>query len=340
MAAPLEKFKELDKNVLEREEAKEVFKVAAQLEASLTEYMEQKREEWRRDCAATFHLKLELPLLIRHPATKFHGGYLEVNFAPELVRLLREAKYFLSLGLEIPENAAALYSQVNVFRVWCENMDMMVNLNNAMLDNLLPVEKPLLKPYMDRFNASVEPGVVSLSWDAPQVEIDAFVAQNLTLVRHAHDIFSHLKHNFHKAKDVIRQWAEAPMVDRKQRPTDIKEFLQLQKAPQAKVYGLVKESSKELQQLLKHSQHELHLNNQDATWCSYVNFTSNLVVAGLGEVVSTSLTYLFGQVDRGAIKAKELQPLIEVSLDLVGGMVAFQPGVSRSAAKGGACGAR
>jgi len=78
MEAPMIKFREQDKTLLEREEAKEVFKVAAQLEAALGEFQEQKREEWRRDCAATFQAKLELPLLIRHPPTKFHNGHLEV----------------------------------------------------------------------------------------------------------------------------------------------------------------------------------------------------------------------------------------------------------------------
>ena len=38
-------------------------------------------------------------------ARKATTGHLEVNFAPDLVRLLREAKYFLALDLEIPELA-------------------------------------------------------------------------------------------------------------------------------------------------------------------------------------------------------------------------------------------
>lgn len=335
MEAPMTKFKELDASMLEREEAKEVFKVAQQLEAALSEYQEQKREEWRRDCQATFQIKLELPLMVRHPATKFHGGHLEVNFAPELVRLLREAKYFLSLGLEIPDTAAELYVKVDTFRVWCENMDMVVALNNEMMDHLLPVEKPLMKPYMDRFNAAVEPGIISLCWESDHAQISSYVDNILELIRAAHEIFSHLKHNYGKARSVIGNWSESPMVERKPRPTDIKEFLQMQKNPQSKVYGLVKDSSKELQSLLKHSHHELHLGNTDPAWMSYVNFSNNLVVTGLGEVVVVSLSYLLEQIDVDSIKQKELLPLIEVSLDLVGGDVTFQPDVGHVKSKQG-----
>jgi dynein heavy chain len=194
MEAPMTKFRELGEVLLNREEAREVLKTAQALKATLHDFQEQKREEWRRDCMATFHIKLTLPLLIRHPPTKHHGGHLEVNFAPELVRLLREAKYFLSLNLEskfffnllasifssffthhikpnllkkirplpptpskktVPQNAAELFAKAETFTVWCEQMDMICGLNNEMLDGMLPVEKPLLRPYMDKFNTAV-----------------------------------------------------------------------------------------------------------------------------------------------------------------------------------------
>ena len=327
MGAPMAKFRELDRTILEREEAKEVLKVAAQLELTLEEFTEQKREEWRRDVAATSQAKLDLPLLIRHPKTRQHGGFLEVNFAPELVRVLREAKYFLSLGLEIPEQAQQMYRNVDVFRVWCEDLDMIVGLNNEILEGLLPVEKPLLKPYMDKFDAAVEAGITTLCWVSDG--LDAFVATCMELVRTAHTIYEHLKHNLKEAKEVIGHWSEAPMVERSLRPTDTKEFVQLQKNPQTKVYALVKEASKELANLLKHTHHELHLGNTDPTYMAYVNFTNNLVVTGLAAVLSKSLAYLYEQVDADCIKEKGSQPLVIVRLDLTGDEVLFSPSVGR-----------
>ena len=172
-----------------------------------------------------------------------------------------------------------------------------------------------------------------MDWESEGV--DEFIENTLANIRAAHVIYSHLKHNLHLATEEIAKWAESPMLERKQRPTDLKEFLSMQKNPQTKVYAMIKDSSKELQHLLKHSHHELHLGNSDPTWMSYVNFTNNLCVGGLSQVVSVGLSYLLEQLDPEVIKENDLQPLVEVSLDLVGGAVSYSPDVGLSSAKGG-----
>ena len=58
----MNKLVQLDKSVLDREEAKEVTKVYSTLKASLEEYESQKIEEWGRDVEASSHVKLSLPL--------------------------------------------------------------------------------------------------------------------------------------------------------------------------------------------------------------------------------------------------------------------------------------
>ena len=87
------------------------------------EYENQKIEEWGRDVEASSAAKLKLPLLVRHPETR----YLSTNFDPALTRLLREVKYFLLLGLDVPESAREIYSQVETFRQWRCNLDLVVD---------------------------------------------------------------------------------------------------------------------------------------------------------------------------------------------------------------------
>lgn len=53
-----------------------------------------------------------------------------------------------------------------------------------------------------------------------------------------------MKSNLHRTTEVISAWSVAPMMERKPRPTDVREFSQMQKAPQQRVYTLIKESSK------------------------------------------------------------------------------------------------
>ena len=53
--------------------------------------------------------------LLRHDKDK-NSKTIYVNFDPELVKLLRESKYFIFCGIEIPDNPQAIYSQVDRYR--------------------------------------------------------------------------------------------------------------------------------------------------------------------------------------------------------------------------------
>jgi dynein heavy chain, axonemal len=118
------KLNQLERSILEREEAKEVSKVFSTIVASLQEFESQKIEEWGRDVELSSHTKLKLPLLVRNPETRL----LSVNFDAALVRLLREVKYFLLLGLNVPDTALEIYQQVETFRRWTGNMDLIVKI--------------------------------------------------------------------------------------------------------------------------------------------------------------------------------------------------------------------
>lgn len=130
--------------------------------ASLQEYENQKTEEWGRDVEASSQAKLKLPLLIRD----LDKSLLNVNFDPALVKLLREVKYFLLLGLTVPDSALEIYKQVETFRRWTGNLDLIVNMNNDVLLQLLPVEKPLVRPYLDKFDRVINAGLSQMNWNS------------------------------------------------------------------------------------------------------------------------------------------------------------------------------
>ena len=120
----------------------------------LAEFETQKVEEWGREVEVSSHAKLKLPLLVRSTETR----HITVNFDPALVKLFREVKYFLLLGLSVPNTALDIYQQVEVFRRWTGNLDLIVNMNNDVLRVLLPVERPLVFPYLTKFDNVVEKG--------------------------------------------------------------------------------------------------------------------------------------------------------------------------------------
>ena len=116
------KLNSLEKSILDREEAKEVKKVYNTIISLLAEFETQKVEEWGREVEVSSHAKLKLPLLVRSTDTR----HITVNFDPALVKLLREVKYFLLLGLSVPNTALDIYQQVEVFRRWLGNLDLIV----------------------------------------------------------------------------------------------------------------------------------------------------------------------------------------------------------------------
>ena len=75
---PMEKLKELNRAIMEREESKEAFKIYLNIMSSLEAYQYEKIEGWSRDVEQTSQAKLKLPLLVRDPETRL----LKVNFDP------------------------------------------------------------------------------------------------------------------------------------------------------------------------------------------------------------------------------------------------------------------
>lgn len=161
VSMPMRKLKALDRAILSREDAKEIVKVYTGLVAALAEFEHTKIEEWGRHIEHSSQEKLKLPLLRTQRA---RPNLLSVNFDPALVRLLREVKYFLLLGLRVPDSALEIYKRAETFRKHTGNLDLIVNMHNAIQMQLLPVERPLMQQYLNRMRQALAPGLKSLNW--------------------------------------------------------------------------------------------------------------------------------------------------------------------------------
>eukprot|EP00903_Cladosiphon_okamuranus_P006208 g6103.t2 len=315
---PMSKLQQLDRTILDREEAKEVAKVYATIIASLQEYENQKIEEWGRDVEASSQAKLKLPLLIRD----LEKSLLNVNFDPALVKLLREVKYFLLLGLTVPDSALDIYKQVETFRRWTGNLDLIVNMNNDVLLQLLPVEKPLVRPYLDKFDRVINAGLSQMNWNS--TGINDFIEESMEQVTAVHEVMRTMKTNLANIKNVLAAW-DRPLMERKPKPVDRDEFERAHKAIKSSRYAEIKEGGKEIHNMLKENNKVLKCSNASPDWRGYVDFVNNVVVDGLSRVICSSLGYLLDQVSPDVIAKKGLLPVIEINLDLVDNEVRFQP---------------
>jgi dynein heavy chain len=307
---PMHKLMSLDSNILEREEAKEVVKVYTSIVSLLGEFETQRIEEWGRDVELSSHTKLKLPLVVRNPDTRM----LTVNFDPALVRLLREVKYFLLLGLSVPEAALEIYTQVETFRKWTGNMDLIVNMNNHVLSILLPVERPLVMPYLTKFDQVVERGLTQMNWKS--AGITEFIGDCMDQVKAVSEIVTTMKDNLKKVNTTLSSY-NRPLLIRKNKPVIKDEFEREHKNLVKERYSEIKEGGKAIHTMVKDSNKVLRVSNASNDWRAYVDFVNNVVVDGLAQVLRTSLEYLYDQIDPASIQRDDKMPMVEVKLDLV-----------------------
>ncbi len=316
---PMVKLDQLDKFILEREEAKEVIKLQAAIVQTLNEYERKRIQEWVREVDASSEVKLKLPLLRRSPTRE-----LTTNFDKALVRLLREVRYFLLLGIKVPDSALSIYESADQFRRWTGNLDLIVNMNNTVLNQLHLVEKPLVAPYLAKFDYVIEQGIESLNWRSE--DVDVFIKESMDQVQKVHNILKTMKDNFATIQMIVNQWNK-PMMERKTKPVDKEELDISFKSLKSSRYTEIKDSGKYIHSLLKETNKILRVSNASSGWRCYLDFVSEMIIEGISQSVVTSLDFLHQQLDPRVIKSRNKLPLLEIklALDQEHGVLDFSP---------------
>lgn len=241
---PMAKIRQLNRDIMNREEAKEVMKIYTATMSSLDDFEHQKVEEWGADVERSSQSKLKLPLLTRtkEGESEIEAQLLAVNFDPALVRLLREVKYFLLLGLEVPATALEIYKKAETFRRQTGNLDLIVFKHNQMMIEMLPVEAPLLKAQLTKIDQTLARGIKELSWKSPS--IDSFINDASAAVNGAHEMLFALKGNLREVVAEMEGWSKEPVLVRKSKPMTPEEFEVGFKAARTARYAQIQEGGK------------------------------------------------------------------------------------------------
>jgi dynein heavy chain len=326
---PFRKMQELSQSVLEREEAKEVCKIYLAIVMSLQEYENQKVEEWGRDIKASSQSKLKLPLLLRDAKSRL----LSVNFDRDLVKLLREVKYFLLLDIQVPVAAAEVFKKGEMFRRQTGNLDLIVGAYNSMIKTMLPVEQPLFASHfskMDQMMAHVI-GADGMNWLSS--DINDFIAQAKESVEYSHGVLSSLKNHMKEIEQLLDAW-KTPMLARSAKPVSMEDFERAQKTVRQAKNQLIKDGTHHIAHLMKESNNVLKMSAGHPDWKAYVDFMNDIVVEGVCNCMRMSLAYLLEQVDPGEIEKQNLGPMLEISLTLKDQLVQFKPVLRFNEGKG------
>ena len=321
---PMDKLRGMSRAILEREETKDVVNTFHIIISSLDDYENQKIEEWGSDVERSSQAKLKLPLLARHtdPGSG-RRDLLRVNFDPVLVKLLREAKYFLLLDLAVPESALAIYKKAEEYRRQSGNLDLIVNMYNSMLLELLPVEAPLMQSYFVRISQVIIAGLSDITWKSAGKGVDEYIAECQRCVKSAHEVLFALKRNLGEIQAQLNKWSARPLfAPRKQtpKPSSPAEFNSAHEALKKMRYAEMKTGGADIDRKLKDSMALLKVQKTAREWRGYVDFVNDVVVDGLVRVVVTSLSHL-----QEALNPTEPHPLLCVTLNLRGSHVQFMP---------------
>ena len=342
ITGPMEKLKSLHRSVMEREETKEVVKLHQSLMEALGNFIIEVVGLWGLGVDETAAAKLKLPLLryrlqSNHPEellahqqqVKEAGGFsfelLDVNFDPELTCLLREVKYFLLLGLDIPQCALDLYKKEKMLRNWSGKLQLCINKYNSMMTSMLPVESPLVRTEVERIHAVVETGLEMLTWKSHG--IDSFIEKTEMAVSKAETLLTALKSNLLEIEEILDSWSESPMMERQSKPELVKEYNQLHNTRISAKYQQIVEGGKNIHRLIRESNKTINTSTGHPDWKAYVEFVNGVLVRGLTKTVQVSLEWLNNQVDPVLIEAKDRPPLLQVSVNLHNNLVCYIPSV-------------
>ncbi|CAK4109520.1 unnamed protein product [Aphanomyces euteiches] len=343
---PMKKLKELNHNVMEREEAKEVYKVYGTVLASLQEYENQKVEEWSRDVEASSQAKLKLPLIVRNP----HTRVLKVNFDPALEKLLREVRYLRCLGLDVPQSALQIFQKEETFRKYKGDLMYIVEPYNLMIEGLHPVEEPLVRKHINNIDTSVGRGIDELNWKSSG--IDTFIEDCRKCVESANEVVSNLKENLSTIESTLNNWNQ-PLLERQAKPIAANEHERLHKSSIAQRTLKIREGAAEIHKRLKQSNAGIAGVNS-SQWKAYVDYVNNIVVGGVARVICSSLEFLAKQLEPNQTPVivapvkdekeskKDLKdagaatrlPMLEIKLDLISNRVQFNPCLQENNGKG------
>jgi dynein heavy chain len=288
---PVRRLSSLPGIIMQREEAQEVVRMETAISESIDEYVMQKIEEWGRDVETTSHAKLKLPLLKKAR----DSGSLSVNFDRDLVRLLREVKYFLVLELPVPDSALVIYESGEVYRRQRLGLEMITNMYNQIQDVLLPVERPLVSVHVSKFNTTAQRGIKEMTWKSEGV--DEYVAQLDKEINAANKVVDALKSNLANIEEIMASWV-VPLLERTPGATvEYKEIVDLNKPLNKDKYVAIKDGGKAIHKLVKASNKAVKLSPSSEDWKAYVDFANDVVVDGLAQATICSLKFVVAMLE-------------------------------------------
>ncbi|XP_043921723.1 dynein axonemal heavy chain 5-like [Protopterus annectens] len=109
---------------------------------------------------------LQASLLVKAPET----GELFVNFDPQILTLIREAKCMSRMGLEIPPFAFTLQQKQDIFKKNFNKLQLMLVENTRVRSKIPSAVQQLMGPHLSKVDEAIQPGLTSLNWTSLNID--------------------------------------------------------------------------------------------------------------------------------------------------------------------------
>lgn len=200
--------------------------------------------EWSARAEETGEERLKQSLLVKDAK-----GAVSVNFDAALTKLLREVRYFVLQGVEVPPGAAQVFKRSESLRQQTGNLELVAGLYNKAQKRLLPVERPLVERKLENVDAALERGFTVLNWNSPKV--DEYIQELMAQVKDLDSVMEQLKGSVEATERILKGWAKKPMFERREgRTYSIDEFRESHRALLAARHAEVSEGAAEIARLI------------------------------------------------------------------------------------------
>ncbi|GAX83887.1 hypothetical protein CEUSTIGMA_g11312.t1, partial [Chlamydomonas eustigma] len=282
---PMSKLVSAAKSAMDSDLGREIQKTYDNLIMAMDEYENKAFSVWSEQVALTSDEKLNQPLLVTLDGPAGPGGAprLGVNFDPDLVRLLRETKYFLLLKFEVPESALLIFQNSDQFRMLISSLELICSIYNRIQSSILPVEAPLVQQKLEAVELALKRGQEDLNWRSEG--IDVYIRESMELVKDVDMILTTIKDNVKETTKILKSWEKNLMFERKEGKTyTFEELNDSFKQLIQQRHSEIRDGGKEITKLLSSSNRVLKVSKGVATWKKYVDYFSDIVIDGFSNV--------------------------------------------------------
>ena len=184
---PMKKFSS-NKSIMATKESKKIVKTYNRVAKALIEFETLWLHAWTKSIESAKQ-GLSATLIVRHPDT----GNLLVNFDKEIMQLMKETKYLIRLGSDVPDPAKMVLLQEDKLKYYYNQLTFTLQEYNRVTGSISPLAKPLLAPHIDDLDKRIQPGMYVLTWTSMNIDgylhrIHNGIAKLELLVKNTNDI--------------------------------------------------------------------------------------------------------------------------------------------------------